>query len=302
MIEHSDTIGKLAEALAKAQGVFSPVKRSVKVDFTTRGGQKIKYSYAPLADVFDACRKGLSENGLAIMQPTRMVEGKLVVETLLCHLSGEWIKSEILIESQDKNPQSEGSALTYAKRYGISSLLCVAADEDDDAEAATDRTKPPAPPAKVVPKASTAMPGQAMKETTPPNPAPPKAEAAPRASDAQEKAIKGMPVGTFISSAVPKTAQEAIKVGASWPADDVGKNQEAEAWNLQGRWDTYRKEAQPFADDVTLCKAIKLSTGLDIPEDAEGRPDLSKPPEGFTEAHMTAMEKRLQDIKSKRQR
>ncbi len=130
--------------------------------------------------------------------------------------------------------------------------------------------KPQIQPVKHPPKPTT--PGQAMKETTPPNPAPPKAEAAPRASSEAGKAT-------------------------DWPADakDVPV-----PYNAQGRWDTYRKETQPFADDVTICKVIKLSTGLDMPVDTEGKPIMWKPPEGFTEAHMAAMEKRLQDIKNKR--
>ncbi len=114
--------------------------------------------------------------------------------------------------------------------------------------------------------------GQAAKETTPTNPAPPKAEAPPRASDAQGKATE-------------------------WPADT---KKDPATWNLQGRWDTYRKEAQPFADDVAICKVIKLSTGLDMPVDTEGKPIMWKPPEGFTEVHMTAMEARLRQIQSKK--
>ena len=138
-METSPTIGKLTEALAKAQASFSAVKRTTKVDFLTRSGQKIKYSYAPLSDVLDACRKVLSDNGLAIMQPTKIVDGKLIVETLLSHISGEWIKGEILIESQTKDPQSEGSALTYARRYALSAMLGIASEEDDDAGLASDK-------------------------------------------------------------------------------------------------------------------------------------------------------------------
>ena len=135
-MEKSETIGKLTEALAKAQAAFQPIKRAAKVDFTTRGGQKIKYSYATLQDVLDAVRPALSLNGLALTQPTKIVDGKVVVETLLSHSSGEWISGELFIESLDKTPQSEGSALTYARRYALSSLLGIASEEDDDAEAA----------------------------------------------------------------------------------------------------------------------------------------------------------------------
>ena len=142
-METSTEIGKLTESLAKAQAIFLPVKRSINVDFTAKSGQRIKYSYAPLEDIFDSCRKALSDNGLAIMQPIRVVnEGGLMVETLLSHSSGEWIKSEIIIESESNSPQSKGSALTYARRYALSSLLGIASEEDDDAEKAMDRKEP----------------------------------------------------------------------------------------------------------------------------------------------------------------
>jgi len=60
----------------------------------------------------------------------------LVVETLLAHSSGEWIKSEIRIDPIAKDPQAIGSSLTYARRYALSSLLGIASEEDDDAEGA----------------------------------------------------------------------------------------------------------------------------------------------------------------------
>ncbi len=116
------------------------------VDFTTKTGGRKKYNYAPLSEVIDAIRKALSDNALAIMQPTKLVEGKLIVETLLSHSSGEWVKGEILIESQSQDAQSQGSALTYARRYALSSLLGIASEEDDDAEGTKDKE------AKVTPK------------------------------------------------------------------------------------------------------------------------------------------------------
>lgn len=125
------------------------------MDYPTAGGQHKKYNYAPLSAVIEACRKGLSDNGLAIMQPTKMVEDKLVVETLLAHSSGEWIKSEIMIMSQDKTPQGIGSALTYARRYALSALLGVASEEDDDGEKGGDDDKKKPKTEKPTEKATT---------------------------------------------------------------------------------------------------------------------------------------------------
>ncbi len=91
--------------------------------------------------MLDVCRKPLADNGLAVMQPSRIDQGQAIVTTLLMHSSGEWISSEIAITCQGKRPQEEGSALTYARRYGIAAMLGLASEDDDDAQAAQDATK-----------------------------------------------------------------------------------------------------------------------------------------------------------------
>jgi len=137
----SESIGELSKALAKAQSQFTPVKRGTKVDFTTKAGAKIKYNYAPLSDVIESCIKALNDNELVIVQPTKVEDNNIIVETMLIHSSGEWLSGELCIRPSDHNPQSEGSALTYARRYSLSALLSIAADEDDDGEGAMKRTK-----------------------------------------------------------------------------------------------------------------------------------------------------------------
>jgi hypothetical protein len=51
------------------------------------------------------------------------------------HTSGQWIASEHPLPLSGR-PQEIGSALTYARRYSLSALIGIAADEDDDANAA----------------------------------------------------------------------------------------------------------------------------------------------------------------------
>ena len=90
-----------------------------------------KSKYADLAAIFDAARKPLSANGLAITQTI----GNGVLHTRLLHTSGQWIASEHPLPMSGR-PQEIGSALTYARRYSLSALIGIAADEDDDATAA----------------------------------------------------------------------------------------------------------------------------------------------------------------------
>lgn len=128
----SENINELVEALAKAQ---AEIKGAVK-DMTAGKDVKFTYKYADLASVWDACRKPLTINDLAIAQITEIEDGKLYLDTMLMHKSGQWLKGRLPVEPVQRTPQGIGSALTYAKRYGLSSMVGVA-PEDDDGEAAS---------------------------------------------------------------------------------------------------------------------------------------------------------------------
>ena len=127
----SETIGKLAEALSKAQGSMSAAAMD-------GNNPHFRSRYATLTAVWDACRKPLSDNGLAVVQAFRVDEnGMLLLVTKLVHTSGEWMVSEYPVTPQKNDPQGFGSAVTYARRYTLSSLVGVVADDDDDGNAAS---------------------------------------------------------------------------------------------------------------------------------------------------------------------
>src|SRR6516225_9558937 len=92
-----------------------------------------KSKYATLASVIDACRGPLSANGLSVVQSTTFMEsGAFTLVTMLMHSSGQYITSHYPLPSANAKPQEMGSALTYARRYSYSALICNSADEDDD--------------------------------------------------------------------------------------------------------------------------------------------------------------------------
>jgi hypothetical protein len=136
----SDTIADLAAALAKAQG-------EMKNATLNKVNPHFKSKYADLAGIRDTIIPSLSKNNLAVVQGTSVEGGQLVVTTRLVHASGQWMESQYPI-AIDK-PQAMGSAYTYAKRYSLSAMCCIAADEDDDANAAqtAPHAKPEAMPA-----------------------------------------------------------------------------------------------------------------------------------------------------------
>ena len=138
----SESIKSLADALSKAQSSFLPVKRTEQVSYQTTRGLK-KYKYAPLPNVLESIHKALSDNGLAISQVPKIEGEKVVIETAIIHSSGEWLSGDMVVCNDNLPPQEKGSALTYTRRYALSSILGLAADEDDDAEIATAQaTKP----------------------------------------------------------------------------------------------------------------------------------------------------------------
>lgn len=130
----SENTNELAAALALAQG-------AMKAATFNKMNPHFKNRYADLAAVIDAIRVPLAANGLSYSQTTEIREGGFVLVTTLRHSSGQWIASEYPLPIAAK-PQELGSALTYARRYSLSAIACIAADDDDDAEGArkTDQT------------------------------------------------------------------------------------------------------------------------------------------------------------------
>jgi len=128
-MERSETIGKLSEALAKAQGEMKPASFDAQ-------NPHFRSRYATLASIMEACRSALSQNQIAVVQGTSVVEDRVIVTTMLIHASGEFISDQLSMNITKDSPQAIGSAITYARRYSLASLAGVVSDEDDDAEAA----------------------------------------------------------------------------------------------------------------------------------------------------------------------
>lgn len=138
-MNRSDTITELAKALVKAQAAIQPaVKDKTNPAFRSR--------YADLSSVWDACRKPLTDNGLSIVQmPIDAEPGRVALETILLHSSGEYISSTVSTALVKTDPQGVGSALTYLRRYALSAVVGVVADEDDDGNAASKAVPRPLP-------------------------------------------------------------------------------------------------------------------------------------------------------------
>lgn len=147
-MERSESIAKLAEALAKAQTEIGIAAFDSK-------NPHFNSKYASLAAVAEAA-KPLAAHGIAVLQPasTRRDEKgvMVIVKTILAHSSGEWIADEIAMKPAQDTPQAIGSALTYGRRYLLASFVGIASDEDDDGNAASGQKPTPRPAPKPAPK------------------------------------------------------------------------------------------------------------------------------------------------------
>lgn len=120
----------LYSALAAAQAAMGPaLKDSVNPAF--------KSKYADLASVMAACLPALNANGIAVIQPPYQDDaGARFVKTIFIHgETGETAECAVPLIVAKNDMQGYGSAVTYARRYGLMSMAGIA-PEDDDGNAA----------------------------------------------------------------------------------------------------------------------------------------------------------------------
>jgi len=129
---------QIATALVKAQSeMVTPKKANVNPFY--------KNKYADINSILDAIVPTLNANGIVVLQPHVHVDGKNFVKTILLHESGESLEGFTeIIYSKTNDAQAQGSGITYARRYGLQSMVSVGADDDDGQKA----SQVPAQPAQ----------------------------------------------------------------------------------------------------------------------------------------------------------
>lgn len=153
MPRSSESVAALASALAKAQAeLINPEKSLTATIRTGRLGEgERSFRYAPLSSGLDIVRKTLGQHEIATVQTTAVdqASGMVNLTTTLAHASGEWIASDwpVCPIAETANPHRMGAALTYARRYGLFTLVGIAGEDDLDAPDLCDGPRSPAPPA-----------------------------------------------------------------------------------------------------------------------------------------------------------
>ena len=115
----------IVKALLEAQKEMGNATKDSKNPF-------FKSKYADLNSIREACMPVLNKHGIIVLQPTIYHEGKNFINTILLHESGERIDGLTeIIYSKQNDAQAQGSGITYARRYGLQSLVNVGAEDDD---------------------------------------------------------------------------------------------------------------------------------------------------------------------------
>ena len=114
----------IIKILMEARADIEPIKKS---GTNPHFGNK----YATLESVIEAVTEPLQKHGFLLMHRTISNEHGKSITTELVHESGESFVTAIPLVLGKNDMQGLGSAITYARRYGIMSLLNLPAEDDD---------------------------------------------------------------------------------------------------------------------------------------------------------------------------
>ena len=116
----SEQINEIGKALVAFQTDVKDPSRDANNPF-------FKSKYVTLDNLLQAVRPLLAKHGLSFVQSPSGDGEKISITTLLIHESGQWIEGEpLLLKAAKADPQGAGSAVTYGRRYSLSSVLGVA--------------------------------------------------------------------------------------------------------------------------------------------------------------------------------
>ncbi len=126
-MEKSQSIQNLTQGLAKFHAMVGKISKDAKNPF-------FKSNYASLPHIITEVSEPLEKAGLILSQ---FPNGDGLTTMLIHAESGEYISATYTLQVVRQNdPQAQGSAISYARRYAITSILNLAIS-DDDGEAAT---------------------------------------------------------------------------------------------------------------------------------------------------------------------
>lgn len=125
MFKTSTTTNEIAKALFEAQKKMGVVTKSAENPY-------FKSKYADLNSILDVVTEPLEAEGILLIQPTTTDGTSNFVTTRLQHVkTGEFYESTVKLELSKVTMQELGSAVSYARRYTLQSLVRLQSEDDD---------------------------------------------------------------------------------------------------------------------------------------------------------------------------
>lgn len=125
-MEQSQDTKELEKALDSFHGKSNLVKATKENPF-------LKNKYVDYNTVVAVTKPELLTQGLTVKQAITHIDGRTAIYTRLKHVaSGEWFSSIAPVAHKESDPQSQGSGITYMKRYSYIAMLDLLVDSDDD--------------------------------------------------------------------------------------------------------------------------------------------------------------------------
>lgn len=133
MIELSENIDKIADAIHQAQANFTIVRKTGK-------NTHHKYDYAMLNDYIAVAKPVLAKFGLSLITSVDKVERSdhnqknviVHLTILILHQSGQWIRATGVGEGSDAQDKASYKAITGGRKYLIASALGLSTSDDPE--------------------------------------------------------------------------------------------------------------------------------------------------------------------------
>ncbi len=198
----SPSLGRFAPAFVRVQAALQPVIKN-HTNPAFKGATPV--TYADLASILEEALPILSANGFGIMQFPSTENNSLALMSMLIHESGEFVSATMPLLLQKADPQGEGSAISYGRRYAACAILGIRTVDDDGNEASARPQR-----------------NQRQPEPQPEQASPPKAEgwsdAAAEASAHQAAADQSKQLFAIIGEDHPaRAAIKAYRAEHGWP-------------------------------------------------------------------------------------
>lgn len=131
-MEKSESIKNIAIAMNKAQGEMGGASKGKENPF-------FKQKYADLGSVVQAVKEPFANNGLSYVQFPIEDNGRIGIETILMHDSGEWLSNSFTVQLSKQDAQGAGSAITYCRRYSLQAIAGIPSEDDDGNSASSNK-------------------------------------------------------------------------------------------------------------------------------------------------------------------